>query len=130
MSSTSGLGQPSNFNIIGTGLELPNGATVDVATPEGTSAAQSTLSAEAFSQLVSTMEARGYRLEGERFVEHDSFGPHQARLNLGQDEARAQMSDGDEALIRNTFGNLGMPSPHWEQADALRARVEGRAEFS
>ena len=36
MSSTSGLGQPTNFNLIGTGLELPNGATVDVATQEGT----------------------------------------------------------------------------------------------
>lgn len=129
MSSTSGLGQPTNLNIIGTGLELPNGATVDVATPEGTSAAQSSLSAEAFQQLVATMEARGYRLEGERFVEHDSFGTNQSRLNLGQDEVRAQMSASDEQLIRHTFGNLGMPAPHWEQADALRARVDGSAEF-
>ena len=112
MSSTSGLGQPTNFNLIGTGLELPNGATVDVATQEGTSAAQASLSAEAFQQLVATMEARGYRLEGERFVEHDSFGTREARLNLGQNDAQAQMSEGDEALIRHTFGNLGMPSPH------------------
>ena len=125
MSSTSGLGQPTNFNLIGTGLELPNGATVDVATQEGTSAAQASLSAEAFQQLAATMEARGYRLEGERFIEHDSFGTREARLNLGQNDAQAQMSEGDEALIRHTFGNLGMPSPHWEQADALRARLDG-----
>ena len=130
MSSTSGLGQPTNFNLIGTGLELPNGATVDVATQEGTSAAQASLSAEAFQQLVATMEARGYRLEGERFVEHDSFGTREARLNLGQNDAQAQMSEGDEALIRQTFGNLGMPSPHWEQADALRARLDGSPQFS
>ena len=72
-------------------------------------AAQASLSAEAFQQLVATMEARGYRLEGERFVEHDSFGTREARLNLGQNDAQAQMSEGDEALIRQTFGNLGMP---------------------
>ena len=62
--------------------------------------------------------ARGYRLEGERFIEHDSFGTREARLN--PNDAQAQMSEGDEALIRHTFGN-GMPSPHWEQADASRA---------
>ena len=129
MSSTSGLGQPTNFNVIGTGLELPNGATVDVATPEGTSVAQASLTSEAFQHLVSTMEARGYRLEGERFVEHDSFGAREARLDLGQDGTRPEISERDEALIRHTFGNLGMPSPHWEQADSLRTRVEGRVEF-
>ena len=74
MSSTSGLGQPTTLISSGPVWNCRNGATVDVATQEGTSAAQASLSAEAFQQLVATMEARGYRLEGERFVEHDSFG--------------------------------------------------------